>query len=100
MLASTSSKLSGVTSTNFRSFSFASGSTGWPREVAEHAHHERQLLELDRAARLDVVADLNARGTDALELFLRTLSCHALSLVLVVLNVWLVARRPRTSGWR
>ena len=83
MLVSTSSKLSGVTSTNLRSLSLASGSAGCPREIAENSHDEWQLLHLDRAARLDVVADLNARRTDALEFFLCTLCAMVGSLLSV-----------------
>ena len=40
MLSSTESKLSGLTSTNFRSFSGGSGSIGLAGKVAQHAHDE------------------------------------------------------------
>jgi hypothetical protein len=53
---------------------------GLPREVAEHAHEEGQLLHLDRAAALDLVRDLDAGWANAFEFLLGAVG-HARLLV-------------------
>src|SRR5262249_30173546 len=42
-------------------------------EIAKHADHEWQLFQLDGAANLDVVGDVDARRPHAIELMLQTL---------------------------
>ena len=76
MLFSTSSKLSGVTSTNLRSLSRGSASAGLPLKSARTPIKKGQFLGLDRAARLHVIADVHARRTDALQFLLCSFSCH------------------------
>ena len=72
MPSSTVSKLSGLTSTNFRSLSLGSGFFRLAGEIAEYAHHEGQFFLFDRAAGFDVVGDLNARGADPIQFMLQT----------------------------
>src|SRR5262249_42522158 len=50
-----------------------------PGEIGEDAHHERQLLHLDGAAGLDIVRDVDARLSDAADLFLGALARHGLA---------------------
>ena len=77
MPSSTLSKLSGLTSTNFRSFSLGSGFGRLAGEVAQYAHHKGQFLQFDRVADLDVVGDLHARRSHPIQLMLCALSCHS-----------------------
>src|SRR5262245_20771078 len=46
---------------------------GLAGEVGEDAHHERQLLQLDRPADLHVVRDVHPRAPDAIQFVLHTL---------------------------
>ena len=75
MLSSTVSKLSGFTSTNLRSFSFGSGSSGWPVK-SQYTHDERQFFHFDGVADFHVVRDLDPRRADSIQFVLRAFSCH------------------------
>src|SRR5262249_30674360 len=45
-------------------------------QVGKDSHPERELFGLDGTARLHVIADVHARWSHALELLLRSFSCH------------------------
>src|SRR5262245_49037676 len=47
---------------------------GLTAEVSEHSHHERELLQLDGVARLNIVRDVNARWTYPLQFAMNTFS--------------------------
>ena len=49
---------------------------GLAGEVAQDAHDEGQFLDFDGAADFDVVGDLHAGRTHAVEFMLRALFCH------------------------
>ena len=79
MPSRTVSKLSGFTSTNFRSFSLGSGSFGLAGEIAQNAHDEREFFQFDGAADFDVVGDMNARGPNPVQFVLCALSSHSIA---------------------
>ena len=83
MPSRTESKLSGLTSTNFRSLSFGKWLFWVAGEVSEDAYDEGQFFDFDCATHLNVVSNLNSRRAHAIQFVLRTLSCH------VVLPSWL-----------
>ena len=76
MPSSTVSKLSGLTSTNFRSLSFGKRLLGLASEIAHHPHDKWQFLDFDCPTDLHVVSNLNPRRTNPIQFMLRTFSCH------------------------
>ena len=72
MRAMTSLKLSRSIWMNLRSFSGLSGLGGVAREIAEHAHHERQLLLNRGVAGFDLVFDVDAGFADPLQFVVNT----------------------------
>ena len=57
-----------------------SGASGWPGEIAQNAHDEREFLEFDRVADFHVVGDVDARRADPIQFVLCALFCHLPSL--------------------
>src|SRR5581483_5845252 len=52
---------------------------GLPGEISKNSHHEGELFQFDRVSDLHIVADVNARRTDAFEFFVYAFSCHCYS---------------------